>query len=145
MKQFPGCLYYEPDDLGWNAVNVPALTTVAGKIVPGFALGRYNSLEVLTTRAGASTAISLDIRQSVDGVNVIGGGITCVSAIANADAYGFFDGTNALGVGLTVSANGRFAFFWPYFRIECRNTDAANAATMTIRLFANFRDVHAGQ
>jgi len=142
MQRFPGCIHYEPADVGFNGTNIPASTTVSGNILPGLAVERFDSLQVLTVRGGVSTAINLDIRQSVDGVTIIGGGITCVTVIANAQAYGFFDGTNALGVGLTVSANGRFGFFWPYFRVECRNTDAVNAATMTIHLFLNFRDVH---
>lgn len=140
MKFFPGQIYLEPDDLGWNAVAVPALTTVSGRIAAGLAQCRFDSLEILTVRGGASTAINLDIRQSVDGVNVLGGGITCVTAIAGATAYGFLDRTNALGVNLTMAANGRFAFFWPFFQIQCRNTDAVNAATMTIHLFLNLWD-----
>lgn len=144
MQRFPGVIHLEPDDLGFNAVTIPAATTVNGKIVGALAQCRFDSVEVLAVRTGLSVTTAIDVFQSVDGANVIGAGITPVSAITGTTGcYGYFDGTNALSVGgLTVAAASRFAFYWPFIRISLRNVDGANACVVTLHLFLNLRDEH---
>lgn len=141
MQRFPGCLYLEPADVGFNAAVIGAGLTVNGAIVPALAEVSFDAVELLVVRAGVSVGVAIDVFQSVDGAAVIGAGITPVSAITGTTGcYGYFDGTNALSVsGLTVVAGGRFAFFWPFIRFTMRNTDGANAATITLHAFLHQR------
>jgi len=141
MQRFPGCLYLEPSDVGFNAAVIGAGLTVSGPIVPALAEIPFDAVELLAVRAGVSVGVAIDVRQSVDGAAVIGGGITIVTAITGTTGcYGFINDTNSLSVGgLTMAANGRFGCFWPFIRFELRNTDGANAATVTLHVFLHQR------
>jgi hypothetical protein len=143
VQRFPGVLHLQPDDLGFNAVTIPPATTVNGIFFPALAQCRFDNVQFVAIRSGVSTQINVDVLLSVDGVNPIGAGNTAINAITGTTrCYGYFDGTNALGDGVTVVPAVRFCWFYPYLRIALRNTDGVNAAVMTVNLFLNLRDRH---
>lgn len=141
MQRFPGVLHLDPDDLGFNAVTIPPATTVNGKFFPALAQCRFDNVQFVAVRSGLSVSVAVDVLLSVDGVNAIGPGNTVIDAITGTTrCYAYFDGTNALASGVSLTPNTRFGWFYPYLRIALRNTDGVNAAVVTVNLFLNLRD-----
>lgn len=144
MIHIPGGFLYTPDDLGFNAVNLPpAGVIVNGLTVPCQELGAIRSVSIIREMAIAGGTPMDIFQESIgsQGVQWSDGLInsTLWGAITNNPRTQWFHvtrGQTVLTASTGTSNAGEFAklFSSPYIRLAARNTDAAIAIVVTITM-----------
>lgn len=147
MRRFPGGIFYEPADLGVNALAVAANTTVSGNILPLAAAFRAHSYLCIIDGAGPSVNVQPRFNiVDIDGQTIFGAPDDLIIAtgfdpsLASAGHILVAEPTDnavssASSANITGHANAPLLLGAPYFRPRILNADAVNAATITLRIW----------
>ncbi len=142
MKQFPGCHFFEPADLGFDAQAIAASGSVTGNIIPITALMMVKSAMIYFLDAGPSTSLNLKILPvDIDGVTNLGSASVSIVTTLNPAVTEHVLIHIESGLVRTSKGNpndnGSALLGLPYGRLVVVNADGVNAATVTVRLFLN--------
>lgn len=137
MRVFPGSVFYEPADLGFNATPVGAGLDVNGSIIPAAILTRGQQF-VMHLNASAAV-LSLNVRINLfreDGQTaLLPANQNFWTSLSVADAWLSYTlgGTAATTAGTGAANASAPVLIWPYVRFNVSNSSAAST-NVTLRL-----------
>lgn len=135
MQQLPGGLWYEPADLGFNNLLIPAGTVVNGNIVPWAAAFRLRSVGIFfEIVSGTASGFTLSVRGlDIDGQGVLLATNAIWTAIVTDAASYWFNGAPTDTAGVTAIADVPRLLLPPYLRFSILNEDGANDGNVSLR------------
>lgn len=137
MLTFPGCVFYEPTDLGFNATAVGAGASVDGNIIATAAVVRITGL--ITLHLNASVAVtSLNVRinlfRETGQTPLLPANQNLWTAINVADAWLILSAVGPSATAGSGALAGIYPLFtWPYCRLNVNNSSAV-PTNVTLRM-----------
>lgn len=138
MRDFPGCRFFEPADLGFSAQAIGAGAAVNGPVFP-VAAGLYLTGAVLYfLDTGPSTNIDVHFSPVDLDTTVLGAVnvpiVTTLNPAINEHVLVRIHGAAVVASSGTADPKGAALLNVPYARLVVTNNDGANAAAVTLRL-----------
>lgn len=141
--RLPGGLWYEPADLGVNAVVIAPTLNVVGNIVPWCAACKFSRVGMfLEFNAGTGTPLDVRLRAfDIDGQLAISfsDGMIWNNIPNNPDAVLWIgDNTPRARVGTIATTSTAVPLVSPFAQFQVVNQDAANAVTVSLRVLLGY-------